>query len=117
MARSSDRSASLPRLAPGGRMDRPLTPDSDATTDHDALERLRRLGGAKLRREMIALFLAAVPERLQAARDGIRQGDAAVTERALHSLKSSSGQLGAIKMQQLSERGEQLARTGSLKDV
>jgi hypothetical protein len=33
---------------------------------------------------------------------------------ALHSLKSSSAQLGAMKMQRLSEAGERLAHAGTL---
>lgn len=86
-------------------------------TDHEALERLRRFGGDKLLREMIALFLGATPERIEAARKAALGGDAAAAERALHSLKSSAAQLGAMRMQHLSERGEHAARAGSLDDV
>ncbi|HEY2066061.1 MAG TPA: Hpt domain-containing protein [Gemmatimonadaceae bacterium] len=86
-------------------------------TDQEALDRLRRFGGDKLLREMITLFLAAVPERIQTARDAARRGEGAVAERALHSLKSSAAQLGAMHMQRLSERGERAAREGSLDAV
>jgi HPt (histidine-containing phosphotransfer) domain-containing protein len=81
--------------------------------DPAALDRLKRFGGGKLLREMIALFLVAAPERLAAARAGVDAGDASEMEMALHSLKSSSAQLGAMRMQRLSEQGEQLARSGS----
>jgi HPt (histidine-containing phosphotransfer) domain-containing protein len=85
--------------------------------DQSALDRLQRFGGGKLLREMIALFLAAAPERIAAARTGVETGDAPAAEMALHSLKSSSAQLGAMRMQRLCEQGESLARTGTLEIV
>jgi HPt (histidine-containing phosphotransfer) domain-containing protein len=85
--------------------------------DPAALDRLKRFGGPKLLGEMIALFLDAAPERIAAARRGSDAGDAAAAELALHSLKSSSAQLGAMRMQRLSEQGEQLARDRSLTTV
>jgi two-component system sensor histidine kinase/response regulator len=89
-------------------------PDEPLSLDQSALDRLDRFGGGKLLREMIALFLAATPERLAAARAGVEAGDAPAAEMALHSLKSSSAQLGAMRMQRLCEQGESLARTGTL---
>jgi two-component system sensor histidine kinase/response regulator len=88
--------------------------DELAAFDPAALDRLRRFGGGKLLREMIALFLDAAPERIAAARAGVEIGDAAAAEMALHSLKSSSAQLGAMRMQRLSEQGESLATAGTL---
>jgi HPt (histidine-containing phosphotransfer) domain-containing protein len=81
--------------------------------DSAALDRLKRFGGGKLLREMIALFLAAAPERLAAARAGADADNASEMEMALHSLKSSAAQLGAMRMQRLSEEGELLARKGT----
>jgi HPt (histidine-containing phosphotransfer) domain-containing protein len=82
--------------------------------DPAALERLKRFGGARLLDEMIALFLVAAPQRIGAARVATESGDAPATELAMHSLKSSSAQLGAMRMQRLCEQGEQLARAGDL---
>lgn len=82
--------------------------------DPAALDRLKRFGGAKLLGEMIALFLAAAPERLAAARAATDDGNAADAELALHSLKSSAAQLGAMRMQRLAEQGEKLAKAGTL---
>jgi HPt (histidine-containing phosphotransfer) domain-containing protein len=87
------------------------------SVDSSALDRLKRFGGGKLLREMIALFLTAAPERLAAARAGVNAGDASEMEMALHSLKSSSAQLGAMRMQRLSEQGELLARSGTTDTV
>lgn len=83
-------------------------------SDPEALERLRRFGGAKLLGGMIALFLEAVPQRLAAARRGLGDGDAHAVEHELHALKSSSAQLGALRMHRLSLEGETLARAGTL---
>jgi HPt (histidine-containing phosphotransfer) domain-containing protein len=87
------------------------------STDAASLERLKRFGGGKLLGEMIALFLSTAPERIGAARAGLEANDANAAEMALHSLKSSSAQLGAMQMQRLSERGERLAHSGSLDGI
>jgi HPt (histidine-containing phosphotransfer) domain-containing protein len=87
------------------------------STDAASLERLKRFGGGKLLGEMIALFISTAPERIGAARAGLEANDANAAEMALHSLKSSSAQLGAMQMQRLSERGERLAHTGSLDGI
>lgn len=86
-------------------------------TDPAALDRLRRFGGHTLLGKMIDLFLAAAPERIEAAVRATAAGDVEGVERALHSLKSSSAQLGAVHMQHLSEQGERRAREGSLDGI
>ena len=83
-------------------------------TDPSALDRLKKFGGRKLLGEMIALFLATAPERIDAARAAGARGDVDGAERALHSLRSSAAQLGAMRLQRLSEQGEYRARAGSL---
>lgn len=83
-------------------------------TDRDALTRLERFGGHKLLDEMIALFLAMAPERLGVAEAGLSRGDSAAAENALHSLKSSSAQLGASRLSRLCEQGETIARGGRM---
>ena len=80
--------------------------------DAAALDRLKRFGGDTLLGKMIALFLEAAPARIEAARAALARSEVADVELALHSLKSSSAQLGAMRMQRLSAQGE--ARTGSL---
>lgn len=88
-----------------------------APTDSAALDRLRRFGGGKLLRDMIALFLVAAPERLAAARSAMAAANLSGTELALHSLKSSSAQLGAMRMHHLCDEGERRTRDGSLVGV
>src|SRR3954468_7265127 len=86
-------------------------------TDTAALERLHRFGGATLLRRMVELFLIAAPERIAVVRAAQSAGDVEAAERALHSLRSSSGQLGANHLQQLCEKGELGARQGSLEGL
>lgn len=91
----------------------PMVDADEPEFDAAALERLKRFGGDTLLDKMIALFLEAAPERLDAARAALARNEVADVELALHSLKSSAAQLGALRMQRLSARGEQQARTGS----
>lgn len=80
------------------------------STDPEALTRLERFGGRKLLHEMIALYLRSAANRLSAAEAGMAAGDAVAAENALHSLKSSSAQLGALRLSRLCEEGETIAR-------
>ncbi len=63
--------------------------------DGKAVARLREWGGDKLVAEMVRLFLANSPQRMDQIRSGLQSGDAQQTERGAHSLKSSSANLGA----------------------
>jgi HPt (histidine-containing phosphotransfer) domain-containing protein len=78
-----------------------------------AIELLRRLGGDKLVRDVIDIFTRNAPPLLTAARAGAEAGDGDAVRRALHALKSSAGQLGAARMQQLCGEGEVLAGQGA----
>ncbi|MDB4906086.1 MAG: hypothetical protein JWO05_870 [Gemmatimonadetes bacterium] len=90
---------------------------NETEIDAAAIERLQRFGGGKLLREMIALFIEHAPTRVQAARAGMDAGDADAVRMALHSLKSSAAQLGAMTLQDACARGEELARAGSLTEL
>lgn len=82
--------------------------------DDASLDRLKRFGGGKLLREMVSIFLETTPERLDAARAGIGASDAKSVEMTFHALKSSSGQLGALRMQRLCAAGEGRAGEGTV---
>ena len=101
---------SMSTATPPGTTDlRPLDPD--------ALARLRRFGGAKLLNEIIVLYVQTASGRLAAAEAGLSAGDASATANALHSLKSSSAQLGAARLSDLCEQGEAIAIGGNLSGV
>ena len=74
-----------------------------------SLERLHTLGGTKLVRDVIQIFLTHVPARIESARLSLQSGDLKGVERAIHSVKSSAGNVGAETLGELSGRIEQLA--------
>ena len=77
--------------------------------DETVLANLRRLGGVQLARRILALFLEHTPKRLEAVRIGLQEGDLESVERAAHSLKSTSGHLRILTMQEPAENIERLA--------
>jgi HPt (histidine-containing phosphotransfer) domain-containing protein len=85
-----------------------------ALLDAEAIERLRGFGGNKLLRGMIELFLKNAPLKVAEAREALDCGDAAALRAALHGLKSSAGQLGAVTVYHACVAGEELASRGEL---
>ena len=77
--------------------------------DETVLARLQRLGGVQLAQRMLALFLEHTPKQLEAVRVGLQEGDFESVGRAVHSLKSTSGHLRLVAMQELAENIERLA--------
>lgn len=53
--------------------------------------------------DLINMFLEDAPQRRIAIVDGARSGDLEAVERAAHSLKGSSGNLGAVRVQDVAE--------------
>jgi HPt (histidine-containing phosphotransfer) domain-containing protein len=92
-------------------------PQEQPAVDPEALARLERFGGQALLREMAALYLANAPERIAAVEAALAADDVIAAEYALHSLKSSSAQLGALRLARLCEAGEQITRGGRLGGV
>ena len=91
---------------------------SDAgASGREALARLRRFGGDALVRDMSAILVADVPERIGAARAGLRAGDAAAVRLATHAMKSSCAQFGAVAVARLCEAAEGAARRADLAPV
>ena len=84
------------------------------TLDPAALQRIRRIGGTKLLGEMLDLMLVEAPRRVRAAVAGAQAGSARDVAQAVHSLKSSAGNLGALALQHLAEQIEALATTDQL---
>jgi HPt (histidine-containing phosphotransfer) domain-containing protein len=78
----------------------------DAVGDADALRRLERFGGLKLREELTTLFLQEAPTRIASARAALADGNVEAVRTMAHMLKSSAGQMGALRMQIICERLE-----------
>lgn len=64
--------------------------------------------------ELIDLFLTGTPQLLDQMRRGMEDEDGPALRRAAHTLKGSSGQIGALRMQDICATIETLASTGSL---
>ncbi len=75
-----------------------------------ALARLHRLGGGKFVGEMIDLFLDYAAGKVAEARKAQRAGDCAGVARAVHPIKSSAGNVGATRVQELAAQIELAAK-------
>lgn len=74
-----------------------------------AIERLCKLGGQKFALEMIGLFGSYGGQKITEARQAQQGGNLAGLAAAAHPLKSSAGNVGAIRVQELAARVEQSA--------
>ena len=92
----------------------PLMVTEQPLLDDAAIERLRGFGGEKLVHGMIELFVKNAPVKAAEAREALDCGDSAALRAALHGLKSSSGQLGALTVHHACVAGEELASRGDL---
>ena len=75
---------------------------------------LRHVGGNSLLAKLAASFLGQTVVRMAAARAGVRDGDPKSVELAMHTLKSSSRQLGATALGELCAEAEERAPSGDL---
>src|SRR3954468_18655650 len=64
--------------------------------------------------EVVEAFLADTPPRIETLHTSLASGDGEALGRAAHSLKGSSGNFGAARMQTLCADVERLARAGQL---
>ena len=76
--------------------------------DPNAIKRLEEWGGPSLARKMVRLFLDTSQERVDQVRQGLAVGTLEEAERGAHSLKSSAGNLGATRLQEISATMEDL---------
>ncbi len=89
---------------------------SSRALDVDAIAALTDMlgGDSESLRELIDAFAEEVPARLAEARTGIATGDAQLTGRATHTLKSNALTFGAAQMAEVARQIEAAARTGDL---
>ena len=69
--------------------------------DPKAIERLKEWGGEELPKKMIEIVLRDTPSRMGRIEKGLDDGDPANVEAGAHSLKSSAGNVGALRLQAL----------------
>lgn len=80
--------------------------------DPAAMERLQRLGGDAFVGKMIELFMDYVGGKVVAARQAQVAGNLGGVQEAAHPIKSSAGNVGACRVQELAQQIEQLAKQG-----
>ena len=82
-------------------------PPPEPAVQKAVINQLRQFGGDALIQSVVKVFLSTAPDRLKAIRAGVVANDAAKVASEAHALKSSAGQLGAVKMAELLEQAEQ----------
>ena len=95
----------------------PLRPRELPALDPARLASLRRLAeltGRPLAQEVVESFLRETPRRVDQMRRAVGRGDAEDLAFVAHSLKGSSGQLGALRVAALSEELEKRGRNEDL---
>ncbi len=81
------------------------------------LDRLIEWGGADLKQKMIDLFLTHALERMDQIKEGLSTGEAEKAETGAHTLKSSAGNVGALRVQHLAQKAEDLAEGGKMDEL
>ena len=100
-------------------------PDADPTALDEAeppveesvlagLRELQEEGEPDILNELIELFLTDVPPQLVALREAVESGDAHSVERIAHTLKGSSANMGAVKMEAICAELEEIGRSEDL---
>jgi len=79
-----------------------------------ALRALQRPGQPDVVGRVMRAYLGSAPPLLEALRIAVTQGDAAATHQAVHSLRSSSANIGALHLASLCREMESAARTRAL---
>jgi HPt (histidine-containing phosphotransfer) domain-containing protein len=64
--------------------------------------------------ELLELFIETTETDMSKLREGIKKNDPEITEKAAHSIKGSSGNLGLTEIYEISSKLVEKARTGEL---
>ena len=87
---------------------------SQSPVDHSTLQDLVASTDMAFVQELIEAFLEDGREQIAAMRQSLASGDVPVFQRAAHSLKSSSANLGALELSAQAKALELLAKAGNL---
>ncbi len=85
----------------------------EAPIDAGTIERLQQID-ASVVHEVIDLYVSEAPLRIASIRDAIARQDAPLLASAAHALKSSSGNAGAKRVQEICSDLEKVGRIGAL---
>ena len=93
---------------------------ADPVLDPAVIDRLRQLtppGEPDVLAEILNLFVHEAPKKIQLLQSALDGGDAGQVARVAHSLKGSSGNIGANALNDVCRRIDDLARSGELSAV
>jgi PAS domain S-box-containing protein len=99
---------------PTGAQERGSYTQEEDSLDHTVIASLRELGDSDLLSELTQMFLEEVPERLEALQEAVDKGDEQTIQRIAHTLKGSSGNMGARQMSRLCLDLEQAGESNDL---
>ena len=88
--------------------------ETEDPLDRATLENLRELGGAEMLSELTQMFSDDTRSALATLREAAKSGDASSVERAAHTLKGSSGSMGATRMAKISAELQDAGASGDL---
>ncbi len=94
-------------------------PNSNDVIDMEIIASLRELGGDEdpgLVCELIDLYLSDAPARISEIEDALERDDFELLERATHTLKSASANIGATKLSAMCAELETMARSHAVDD-
>ena len=90
-----------------------IAPILDSTV-LDSLRQLNRPGEPDIVREVLTVFLADAPGRVDTMREALARGDAASVERAAHALKGAAASIGAAALQISCRELEEIGKAAAL---
>jgi PAS domain S-box-containing protein len=88
--------------------------DGGELLDAAVLAGLRELGDADLVADLAGMFLGDAESRLATLREALEGGDAEALERTAHTLKGSSGNMGATRMAAICAELQEIGASGDL---
>jgi len=92
-------------------------PDSIDTASLKNIGKLQGVGGDKMIRQVVDLYLSSSLELVEDLRARLSQDDAEAVRQVAHALKSSSLTVGACELATLAQRMEEMGRNGKLVDA
>ena len=91
-------------------------PDPIDPASLDSIRKLQGVGGNKLVRRVVDLYLSSSSALVENLRTGLEQGDPEVVRQGAHALKSSSQNVGAAALVTLGQELEEMGRSGQIVD-
>ena len=91
--------------------------DSIDTASLNNIRKLKGVGGDKMVRRVVDLYLESSSMLVEDLRRGLLQGNAEAVRQGAHALKSSSQNVGACALATLSQKLEEMGRSGELMDT